>query len=291
MKDSLLTEKNKRDILKFIKEKNYADMLTVLENKKTGHAGTAKTKDKRFVITEIVSHIIDTSVNPERDYFAAGSFFCKRNEEAAKEIGVMLIWRAYKFNTEKTESILLKIADDANWEVREYAGTAFANTIFHNKEFYDTLMKWTKHNSENVRRAVVFSAIGLRDKKNLVKAFALFEPLLFDDSKYVRKNLGPFILGSYFANKFPVETVKQINKWSKIRDENVRWNIAMSFNNSFGNRNPELALDVLKNLTGDQNIIVRRAVISTLRFLSKKHKKLVDGFIKKYSLKIFKEAD
>lgn len=291
MKDSLLTEKNKRDILKFIKEKNYADMLTVLENKKTGHAGTAKTKDKRFVITEIVSHIIDTSVNPERDYFAAGSFFCKRNEEAAKEIGVMLIWRAYKFNTEKTESFLLKIADDDNWEVREYAGTAFANTIFHNKEFYDTLMKWTKHNSENVRRAVVFSAIGLRDKKNLVKAFALFEPLLFDDSKYVRKNLGPFILGSYFANKFPVETVKQINKWSKIRDENVRWNIAMSFNNSFGNRNPELALDVLKNLTGDQNIIVRRAVISTLRFLSKKHKKLVDGFIKKYSLKIFKEAD
>lgn len=291
MKDSLLTEKNKRDILKFIKEKNYADILTVLEKKKTGHAGTAKTKDKRFVITEIVSHIIDTSVNPERDYFAAGSFFCKRNEEAAKEIGVMLIWRAYKFNTEKTESFLLKIADDDNWEVREYAGTAFANTIFHNKEFYDTLMKWTKHNSENVRRAVVFSAIGLRDKKNLAKAFALFEPMLFDDSKYVRKNLGPFILGSYFANKFPVETVKQINKWSKIRDENVRWNIAMSFNNSFGSRNPELALDVLKNLTGDQNIIVRRAVISTLRFLSKKHKKLVDGFVKKYSLKIFKEAD
>ena len=291
MKDSLLTEKNKRDILKYIKEKNYADILNLLEKKKTGHAGTPKTKDKRFVISEIVRHIIDTSANPEKEYFTAGSFFCKRKEDTAKEIGVMLIWRAYKYNTEKTESILLKIADDDNWEVREYAGSVFAHTIFHNEEFYETVMKWTKHHSENVRRAVVFSAIGLRDKKNLAKAFALFEPLLFDDSKYVRKNLGPFILGSYFANKFPEETVSRLKKWSKIRDENVRWNIAMAFNNSFGNRNPELALDVLKTLSGDQDIVVRRAVISTLRFLSKRHKKLVDGFIKKNKLKIFKETD
>ncbi len=92
MKDSLLTEKNKRDILKYIKEKNYSDILTLLEKKKTDHAGTAKTKDKRLVISEIVRHIIDTSANPEKDYFTAGSFFCKRSEDAAKEIGVMLIW-------------------------------------------------------------------------------------------------------------------------------------------------------------------------------------------------------
>lgn len=284
MKDSLLTDKKKLEIVKSIKDENYSNLITILEKIKTGHANTAKTKDKRFVISEIVRYVLEKEKTPEKKYYDMGIYFCDRKEEVAKEIGVSLIWRGYKINKKNVEKYLIRIADDPNWEVREYAGNAFANTLFHNHSFYDTVIELTKHHSENVRRAVVFSAMAFREKKLLSKAFAIFEPLLFDNSKYVRKNLGPFILGSYFGNKYPEETIRQLKKWSKIRDANVRWNIIMAFNNSFGNKYPEKALEVLEKFAGDVDIIVQRALKSTFNFLAKRHKKLVAEFKKKFNL-------
>ena len=291
MKDSLLTEKQKKEIIKLIKEKDHAGKISILEKIKTDHAGTAKTKDKMFVLREIVKYIIENSGNREKDFFETGYYFCSRKEDVSKELGISLLWRGYRFNKKAVKELLLKTADHTNWEVREYAANAFANAHYENRDFYKDLQKWSKHSSENVRRAVVFSALALRDKENLSKAFSLLEPLLFDNSKYVKKNLGPFILGSLFGNKFPRETIRQLKKWSKIRDGNVRWNIIMSFNNSFGNRYPEEALGVLKYLIGDVDLTVKRAMLSTLRFLSKKHKKSVLEFQKKYKLNIIKEAD
>ncbi|HMS64342.1 MAG TPA: HEAT repeat domain-containing protein [Ignavibacteria bacterium] len=284
MKDSLLTDKKKREIVRSIKEENFSNIISILGKIKTDHANTAKTKDKRFVISEIVRYVLERNVNPERDYFDIGIFFCNRSEDVAKEIGVSLIWRGYRYDKEIVEKYLIQIADDPNWEVREYAGNAFANTLFQNHDFYKTVLSLTKHKSENVRRAVVFSGMAFREKNLLTKAFAIFEPLMFDSSKYVKKNLGPFILGSYFGNKYPVETIKQLKKWSKILDANVRWNIIMSFNNSFGKRNPEAALDVLKIFAGDADLSVKRALKSTLNSLGKNHKKPVNEFIKKYKL-------
>lgn len=291
MKDSLLTEKQEKEIIKLIKEKDHAGIIFILEKIKTDHAGTAKTKDKMFVLREIVKYIIENSRNREKDFFETGYYFCIRKEDVSKELGISLLWRGYRFNKKAVKELLLKTADHTNWEVREYAANAFANAHYENRDFYKDLQKWSKHPSENVRRAVVFSALALRDKENLSKAFSLLEPLLFDNSKYVKKNLGPFILGSLFGNKFPRETIRQLKKWSKIRDGNVRWNIIMSFNNSFGNRYPEEALGVLKYLTGDVDLTVKRAMLSTLRFLSKKHKKSVLEFQKKYKLNIIREAD
>lgn len=284
MNDSLLSEKNKSEIISLIREKNFLKIIQILEAIKTDHAGTAKTKDKRFVIREIVNYIIDNSKNHGKDFLEAGSFFCSRKEAVSKEIGISLVWHSYHINKTKVKEFLLKIADDPNWEVREYAANAFANTLFHNHDIYKDLIKWAHHSSENVRRAVVFSALGLREKEDLEKAFAILELLLFDNSKYVRKNLGPFILGSYFGNKFPRETIVQLKKWSKISDENVRWNIIMAFNNSFGNKYPVEALEVLKYFAGDVDLSVKRTLQSTLNHLSKNHKKLVDAFRKKYSL-------
>lgn len=284
MKDTLLSEKNKREILTAIRAKNYKKVISILEKIKTSHAGTAKTKDKRHVIKEIVKDIIDSSKDHEKDYFAVGRMLCGMNEAVAKELGISILWRGYKINPGKVREYLLKIADDPNWEVREYAANAFANVLYYNKDFYKTIMSWTKHKSENVRRAVVFSALGLREKKTLAKAFSILEPLMFDESRYVKKNLGPFILGSYFGNQFPDETIRQLEKWSKIRDENVRWNIIMAFNNSFGNKHPKIAIRFMKKFVGDVDLSVKRAIMSTLRFLKKRHSLLVEDFIVKNKL-------
>ena len=91
MKDSLLTDKNKAEINSAIKKADLKKTVSILEKYKTGHADTAKTKDKRFVIKEIVNHIESTSNNPVKDYFLTGNSLCNMNEPTAKEIGVSLI--------------------------------------------------------------------------------------------------------------------------------------------------------------------------------------------------------
>jgi vesicle coat complex subunit len=292
MTDSLFSDKDKKEIINLIKQQNFDKIIKKLQKIKTSHAGTAKTKDKRFVLTETVKHIRENSGDPAKTFFETGKELCNRNEDVAKELGISLIWRGYSYNKDEVCKLLIKIADDENWEVREYAGSAFANTLHDNPDFYDELKKLYRHPSENVRRAIVISAIGLRDKsdkKKLKKAFALLQPLLFDKSGYVRKNLGPFVLGSYFGNTFPKETLAQLKKWTEIGDDYVRWNIAMAFNNSFGNKYPEEALKILKLLIGDVSLVVKRAVVSTLRFLRKKHEKIVDQFVLQYEPDLIKK--
>ncbi len=279
--DTLLNESDKLKILKLIKSENYEDVLKILDKVKTSHAGTSKTKDKRFVIREIVRNILDSGKDTVKKFYSAGKFFCEIENDNAKEIGISLIWRGYEFNPEKVKRILLKISDDPNWEVREYAGNAFADTLYYHNDFLSDLNEWSGHSSENVRRAVVFSALAYRDEKNFKKAFTLLSKLMKDRSVYVRKNLGPFILGSLFGGKFPEETSDFLKKSGKSKDPYVKWNVIMSFNNSFGKNHPDKALEVLSMFKDDNEIRVIRAMRSTLNFLGKHHPEAVDSFIRK----------
>jgi hypothetical protein len=279
MADSLLTIKKKEQIIKAIRQGNFKKMIYILETVKTPHAGTPKTKDKRFTVRDIINFVKEKNQdNPsgaERDFFKIGTKLCGMKEIVASQLGILLIWRAYNNNKAKVKKLLLKIADHPNWEVRESAGGAFASTLFYNDDFYSTLKKWAKHKSPNVRRAVVFGALGLRERKNtsdVKRAFKLLEPLLYDSAVYVKKNLGPFILGSYYGRSHPKELFAQLAKWVKIKDPHLRWNVAMTFNNSFGYRYPKEALKYLKILSQDENIIVKRAVNSTINHLRKRYK-------------------
>jgi hypothetical protein len=76
------------------------------------------------------------------------------------------------------------------------------------------------------------------------------------------------------VNSFPAETFRQLDKWIRIKDENVRWNIAMAFNNSFGNKYPKQAVKYLRFLSKDNSIVVQRAVKSTLNHLKKRNKNI-----------------
>lgn len=285
MKDSLLSEKEKKEILKMISVKQYPEIIFILDKHSTAHAGTAKTKDKRFVITEIVKFINKNSTNPVKDFYRAGKKILSLKSDNAKEIGISLLRRGYKQSPDDVKKQLCKIADDKNWEVRESAGSAFSGVLYENPELYDYMCGLCNNKSENIRRAVLFSALGLiHDEKNLSKAFKLFEKLLTDSSVYVKKNLGPFILGSYFANRYPQKVQDQILKWSKKKDEHLRWNLAMTYNNSFGNKYPQYALETLALLADDERPVVKRAVRSTLNSLSKRHPELINKFKNTHSL-------
>jgi len=286
----MLDEKKKKKIISFIEKNEYDKLISFLDSLKTKHAGTPKTDIKRFTIKEITKHILQAhEKNPAENFFKLGKKYCSMNEPVAQEIGISLIWRGYKFNKKETKEILLKIADSDNWEVREYAAGAFINVLKQNPDLYKTMLSWAKHKSENIRRAVVFSAVAFSDEKDISKlsnAFAILEPLMSDSSVYVKKNLGPFILGSHLGNHHPEETFKQLKKWLKSENEHVKWNIAMTFNNSFGNKYPYKALEFLKALANEKNKVVSRAVISTLRHLNKRHSKLIANFIKEEGIVI-----
>lgn len=276
MKDTLLTIKQKAAIESALSKQDYNRVIAELDKVSTKHSGTAKMKDKRYVIAEIVRHIKEANHNnPEREYYKAGLKILNIKSDNAKEAGIHILWRGYKHDKPTVTRWLYRITDDANWEVREYAAGALAATLRTNPEFYSTLKKWIKDKSENIRRGVVLAAAALRDKNDPTKtkkAFALFEPLMYDSSRYVKINLGPFILGSYYGNNMPGEVFKFLDQMMKVKDEHVRWNVAMSFNNSFGNNYPNEALKYLRILAEDQNKVVQRAVKSTLNHLRKRNK-------------------
>lgn len=275
MKDTLLTPRHKSQIAGHIEKADFEKIIAILDSISTKHSGTAKMKDKRYVIAEIVRHITEANYKtPEREFYKAGLSILKLNSDNAKEVGIHILWRGYRYNTSAVTKWLFRITDDPNWEVREYAAGALGGTLKENLEFYSTLKKWTKDSSENIRRGVVLAAVVLRDKNDpakLKKAFALFEPLMYDSSVYVKKNLGPFILGSYFGNGATEVTMQFLGRMLKVKNENVRWNIAMAFNNSFGSNHPELARKFLKALSKDTSPAVQRAVKSTINHLRKRH--------------------
>jgi hypothetical protein len=278
MKDTLLTKKQKAVIEAALSKQDYKKIIAELDKVSTKHSGTAKMKDKRYVIAEIVRHITETNhKNPEREFYKSGLSVLKLKSDNAKEVGIHILWRGYKHNKAAVTKWLYKITNDSNWEVREYAAGALAGALAANPEFYSTLKKWVKDSSENIRRGVVLSATALRDKNNpekINKAFGLFEPLMYDSSQYVKKNLGPFILGSYYGNNMPGVVLEFLYKMIKVKDPHVRWNVAMAFNNSFGNHHPNEAIKYLQILTNDDTPLVQRAVKSTLSHLRKRNKKL-----------------
>jgi 3-methyladenine DNA glycosylase AlkD len=274
MPDLFLTPILKQKIISAIKNENHLQLVSLLETIKTSHAGTPKMKVKEFVIKEIIKNINEKYGEGKpllKKYFDTAVIFSRMTEPVAKQILASLLWRGYRYDKSKAKNLLLETADNDNWEVREFAGGAFANTLRYNIDFYNALLKWTKHKSPNVRRAVVISVTGLIEKgnkNNLQKAFKLLDLLMSDSNPYVKKNLGPFVLGSYLAGNYPAEVFKQLDKWVKIMDENVRWNVAYTFHNSFGRRNKGRAIKYLNILEKDKRKSIQKAVKSLKKYLN-----------------------
>ena len=173
----------------------------------------------------------------------------------------------------KLLSKIRKMANSDKWGVREDAAVEIKK--INDKFFLEYLpvwKKWVADPNPNIRRAVEVGL--LRIKKEFVPhALDLLDPLMRDDNAYVRKNCGPFAL-SHVGHKEPSTTFKRLRKWMKVRNKNVRWNIAMCLGVWFGQSNLEESLKLLKILAKDQEKFVWRAAASSLVKLIRKHPKL-----------------
>lgn len=170
----------------------------------------------------------------------------------------------------KLLSKIRKMADSPEWGVRENAASEIKK--INDKFFLEYLpiwKKWVAESNPNFRRAV---EVGLtRIKKEFIPhALDLLDPLLYDSNVYVRKNCGPFAL-SHVGYKDSDTTFKRLKKWMKVKNKNVRWNVAMCLGVWFGQTYPEESLKLLQVLAKDEEKFVWRAVASSLIKQIRKH--------------------
>jgi GNAT superfamily N-acetyltransferase len=198
-----------------------------------------------------------------------------RPEPAARAIAAPLFRHYWPSRPDEVQARLLRLADDEDWLVREAAHSTMGSLLIaHFDALYPILQSWARHPSANVRRGVAIAARRASNERREEWAeilLNLVKPLLADHDKYVRKNLGSYAIGDGLLRCYPELTLRYLEEWAESEDEQVRWNVAMSFASYGGNKQWEKALEILTRLATDERRYVWRAVASALRYIGRRH--------------------
>jgi 3-methyladenine DNA glycosylase AlkD len=186
-----------------------------------------------------------------------------------KELGALIAAPLAKHHWRELSRIAHRLAKDDDWGVRETAAVLLGRLL--TEAFHDVMplaRDWIEGPDARLRRAVVVAAkyaARTRKKEWGEPLLDLIEPALRDSDEYVRKSLGPFALGDQFVRSYPELTLARLRKWMESEDENVRWNVAMTFSAASGARLAQRAPDILEFLQTDDRPLVRTAVRSAQR--------------------------
>jgi HEAT repeat protein len=186
-----------------------------------------------------------------------------------KELGAMIAAPLAKSHWRELVRIAHRLARDEDWGVRETAATVLGRVL--TESFDDGLpvvREWTSGPDSRLRRAAVLAVKYAARTRRPEWAEALLdalEPALRDHDEYVRKNLGPFAIGDQLVRSYPDATLARLRAWMHDQDENVRWNVAMTFSAASGARLAQRAPDVLEHLAADERPFVRGAVRTAQR--------------------------
>lgn len=165
-----------------------AGIVNSLQAQATVHAGTANALVKRTAIQAIQRHY----EHNQNALFQVSLDICLSGNPTTEEVGAHLLATCYEIDPSTVASVLHDLADNPNWEVREWVAGACGRILEqHFDRFYPT-MEWANDESENVRRAVALAAMYAGKSRNLEFAEPILdvvEILLPDRSKYVRDNL------------------------------------------------------------------------------------------------------
>jgi len=247
--------------------------LHALESQATAHAGTAPVAEKRAAVKEIVARV------PPGALPATALWFAKHKSDTAKEVGALLLAKSYLQHPKEATATLRQLADDPNWEVREWAGSSMGQVFARNFDaLYPVIEDWLRDDSEFVRRAVAIALMGAADAKRPERAeplLALADVLVLDPAEYVKRNTGPFAVGNALLGHYPDETLKHVRAWARSDDETSRWNAAMVFVAANARKHVRVGLEVLSSLANDERKSVWMAVGSALKNLVKRDPSIV----------------
>jgi HEAT repeat protein len=159
-------------------------------------------------------------------------------------------------------------ADSLDWQTREAAGFALRDLI---EVEFDLGIRytrdWVQDPSERIRRAACLACMQRKrftTPQRLRVILQRLRLLMADDSLYVRKCCGPFVVG-YLGYTYPSLSIPWLLTQSKRQNLNVRTNVAKAFSQALGGHFPKEALDILEPLAEDPSPRVRSAVAASLR--------------------------
>lgn len=258
---------------KAILEGDHEGALQAIETQATGHAGTAPAAQKRAAVKEIVARVQIDKL-PE-----TALWFAKHTSDTAKEVGAMLLAKSYAQHSDGAIATLRRLADEANWEVREWAGSSTGEVFARNFDaLYPVMQDWLRDDSQFVRRAVCIALMGAADTKRPERAeplLALADTLVQDAAEEVKRNTGPFAVGGALLGQYPDETLTHVRAWAQSDDEMPRWNAAMVFVAANARKHVPVGLEVLSSLATDKRKPVWMAVGSALKNIVKRDPSVV----------------
>ena len=188
----------------------------------------------------------------------------KREEPVARSVSCSLIADGWTRDPVGTRGRLRQLAEDPDWEVREWAAEALGDLL--GRDFGPVLelyRSWIAEHSEALQRAVALALAARSRARVRAEArpmLALMESLLPLPGAYLQKNLGPFALGGAFLSRFPDETLALLRRVSRGRDETLRWNVAMAFTSAAARKHREAGREILSRLEDDD----RKRVVSAV---------------------------
>lgn len=244
-------------------------MLDILHRQATKHAITPKQSVKEKAI-----QIISQGLQQAATIYHVGIQLAHSESPTGQELGAILTATHYEVNPSEVNVVLARLADSPHWEVREWVASACSVVLTnHFQSFYPTLMNWTRNPSPNVRRAVAV-AVKYAARK-LDEAYAellidLIEPLLWDEDKYVKKNLGAFAIGDGLLKYHPKQLINRLHRWIASDNEHVRWNLIKIFSSAEGIKYIGDCVNIVRILSNDQRKIVKSAFTSTMRSVKKR---------------------
>jgi HEAT repeat protein len=242
--------------------------LRALESQATGHAGTAPAAEKRAAVKETLARVPAEAV-PEIANWLAG-----HDSDTAKELGALLLAKSYGQHKGEAVAGLRRLADDGNWEVREWAGSATGYVFARNfDELYPVMEDWLRDDSQFVRRAVATALMGAADKNRPERAeplLAVADVLVRDPAEEVKRNTGPFAVGGALLGSYPDATLAHVRAWARSEEEIQCWNAAMVFVAANARKHVPAALEILSGLAADGRRPVWMAVGSALKNLVKR---------------------
>jgi hypothetical protein len=246
-----------------------AGALAVAESMATDHAGTPPSTEKQAIVKALVRSVPNAYAQAEWVRWLAA-----QDSPTAKEIAALLSVRSYPAHADEVMEILRQLAADGNWEVREWAGSSAGEILAaHFDEGYPVIANWLDDPSQFVRRAVAIAAKGAAGRRHPERAeplLRLMDRLVTDRGEEVRRNTGPFAVGSNLLRRYPEQTLERVRRWAADEDEMPRWNAAMVFVSAEARNHVDAGLEVLSELARDERRLVWMAVASALRNLVKR---------------------
>ncbi len=234
----------------------------------------ARAVDIRYAIKRITSVVED-----KEELLEMAEEWGEHPDPAVRQLACGLAEEGYKGDRKRAISVLRRLSADQESSVRDAAGRACGRLLARDfPHMLNELCDFRTDPSPRVRRMAAIAAMlaGREGRMEWAEPLLkLLEPLLSDRDPEVRRSLGPLAIGSGLLRDHPDITFEYLVKWSTSNDEQVLWNVAMSFSGTGGPPLVKKALIVLRRLSLDERRYVWRAVASAMWKLGRKRPEIV----------------